>query len=227
MSTSNTSNNTIRKGVFKLFFEITIVIIGITIAFSLDRWNQRKTNKDKFKTYVGLLISDLEGQKSELEGSLGINKAVLEAYNKMLTGLQGSTPLDELFEDNFSLMQSFSTFVRTGANTYSIMQQSGDVGLIEDIKLKSRLLAIETDYERILSFEASYLEKRDRLLDPYILKFFNTKTGTFNQLNKLNRNEFANTIYLVSDLLDALIFGYENAIKDIELALPDLQETLK
>lgn len=213
-----------KKGFLKFFFELAIVIIGITIAFTLDRMNQQRTNKQKVNTYLELLGSDLRAQQKGLEGAESINRDVLSAYQQMLRGLENGEQLDELFKTYFNRMQSFSSFKQEGANTYAIMLQSGDVQLLESITLKSQLLNLETGYERIQAFEDAYLGKRDQLLDPLIIQYFDTADDSFKNLNRLNRRELQSRLYLTSDLLEGLLYAYQSVIEEIGEVLPELPD---
>ncbi|OEK00326.1 hypothetical protein BFP97_01820 [Roseivirga sp. 4D4] len=213
-----------KKTFLKFFFELAIVIIGITIAFTLDRWNQERTNDDKLETYLSLLASDLKAQGEGIDGSTRVVSDVLDAYKEMVKGLEENEPIDQLFSDYFNRMQSFSIFKREGANTYSIMLQSGDIQLIQGIVLKSQLLNLETVYNRIQNFESSYLEKRDQMLDPLIVQYFNTSTESFENLNTVNKRQFQNRLYLIMDLLDALLYAYRDASEEIESVINELED---
>jgi hypothetical protein len=50
--------------------EIFIVIIGITIAFNLNRWGENARGKETEEAYLESLFKDVESDKKELESNL-------------------------------------------------------------------------------------------------------------------------------------------------------------
>lgn len=144
------------------FGEIIIVIIGITIAFSLNKWSEAvKTKKDKQK-YLNSLLADIDNEKTHLEANIEAFQQKLAAINQILPYLYGRPDgRDSITQKIFSL----PTLIEFYPNdvTYSTLINSGDLRLFEDFQFRKALeqhyseqSKIEIDYSRQTSINENY-----------------------------------------------------------------------
>ena len=154
-----------KKGIRYALGEILIVIVGITIAFSMNKCADQKKDDSLKQQYLENIKSDIEIDKTNLE-------SISQSIGKKIETLNNVLPL--INTDNPEKRQKMNTIysVFTSADffpkdvTYQTMINSGDFNLIDDFDLKA---AIEThysnykimlkDYERLNIIQKEYLGK--------------------------------------------------------------------
>ena len=154
-----------KKGLRYAFGEILIVIVGITIAFSMNKCADEKKDDALKHQYLENIKNDIEIDKKNLESiSLSIGKKV-GTLNEVLPLINTDHP-----EKRSKMNTIYSVFTSTDFFpkdvTYQTMINSGDFKLIDDFDLKA---AIEThysnykimlkDYERLNIIQKEYLGK--------------------------------------------------------------------
>lgn len=154
-----------KKGVRYAIGEILIVIVGITIAFSMNKCADEKKDDTLKQQYLENIKNDIEVDKKNLESisqSIGMKIGVL---NEVLPLINTDNP-----EKRSKMNKIYSIFTSSDFFpkdvTYQTMINSGDFKLIDDFDLKA---AIEThysnykimlkDYERLDIIHKEYLGK--------------------------------------------------------------------
>ncbi|TYA74879.1 DUF6090 family protein [Seonamhaeicola marinus] len=143
--------------------EIIIVIIGISIAFSLNKCSENSKNEKLKLQYLQSLKNDLEIDKTNLTQNVKSLETKIETLEKVL-------PLFNLkdLKKKRGINQIFSIIELSEFHpkdiTYQSMINSGDFSLIEDLSLKNAIenhysgyKTILKDYERQLIIHKKYL----------------------------------------------------------------------
>ncbi|GAA0740128.1 DUF6090 family protein [Gaetbulibacter jejuensis] len=145
--------------------EILIVIVGISIAFTMNKCSENSKSETLKQQYLENIKSDIEIDKKTLESiSLSIDKKT-EILNTVLPLINTDNP-----EKHSKLSTIYTVFTSTDFFpkdvTYQTMINSGDFKLIDDFNLKT---AIENhysnykimlkDYERLDIIHKEYLGK--------------------------------------------------------------------
>ena len=131
------------------FGEILIVIIGISIAFSMNKCAEASKNDTLRLKYLNSIKNDLQIDKANLETNL-------EEVGKKMETLQRVIPLfnEEDLNKKMGIRQIFGIMQLTNFNpkdiTYQSMINSGDFSLINDFELKTAIETHYSDYKTIL-----------------------------------------------------------------------------
>lgn len=142
--------------------EIFIVIIGITIAFSLNSWNENRKNNQKKQKYLESLKSDIENEKTQLEQNIVSFKEYIAIAENLIPylGKQREIP-DSIPKMVFKLANPVN-FIPQKV-TYNTMINSGDFNLIQNFELKTTIQKhfsdqdlILYDYDRLIKIHEKY-----------------------------------------------------------------------
>ncbi len=129
--------------------EVLIVIVGITIAFSMNKCSESQKNKTDKEQYLENLKQDIHVDKSNLEHNLAEITAKIETLHHIIPLINTAAP--EKLKTQHSL---FSTFKLTEFYpkdiTYQTMINSGDFKLIDDFTLKAAIEQHYSNYKTIL-----------------------------------------------------------------------------
>ncbi|MFD1063240.1 DUF6090 family protein [Winogradskyella litorisediminis] len=128
--------------------EIIIVIIGITIAFSMNKCAESRTDAKLKEQYLSNLKSDIEADKLQLTKNAKDLKQKLKICEELIpilnTGKKQGMPL---MNSTFELVQ-YNTFSPQDI-TYKTLINSGDLKLIDDFDLKTSIQGHYTQYEQL------------------------------------------------------------------------------
>ena len=150
------------------FGEILIVIIGITIAFSLNKCSESSKNQKIKTTYLQNLINDIKKDQQALEKNL----ITLEEYRK--NALSIPPLLKESQEKKMSAIEKvfkispLIEFVPQDI-TYKTLINSGDLKLFDDIALKS---AIQKYYSSNLHEVLKAYKRQEIIHTEYLGKYY-------------------------------------------------------
>ena len=139
--------------------EVLIVIIGISMAFSMNKCSENSKNKTLKYKYLESLVNDLEIDKNQLETNT-------EAIEKKIETLKSILPLfnSSNLQEKRGVFKMFPVANLTDFTpkdiTYQTMINSGDFKLIEDLNIKT---AIETHYSNYKTILKHY--KRQEIIN--------------------------------------------------------------
>jgi len=129
--------------------EIAIVIVGITIAFSLNSIKENISNKKLKKQYLENILQDIEKEIETLEGNNKKIQQKLEDISvvKPFLGnntIRRDTILQRFFE--IAVLVDFSP----ENTTYQTLINSGDMKLIDDFTLRQNIEAHYSNHKNVL-----------------------------------------------------------------------------
>ena len=126
---------------FAVIIEVVVIIIGLMLAFQLDRWREDRVERQEERTYVNRLVSDIEIDIPAIEYAielqtlrLGLVDLLIEVVDKPEAALARRTEfLGAVSQAAFTYTPPLTS------HTFENLRTTGDLGLILDEDLK-RLL---------------------------------------------------------------------------------------
>lgn len=145
------------------FGEILIVIIGISIAFSINKCAEDSKNEKQKQQYLLNIKNDVEADNIALEENRKLIEEKIGVASEVLPLLNTNAPNKmSAVSKIFNLMQ-LSNFTPND-NTYQALINSGDFKLIDDFELKTAIEkhyssyeAIQQDYARLENIQKEHV----------------------------------------------------------------------
>ncbi len=142
--------------------EVIIVIIGISIAFSLNQWAENNKNRNIRQQYLQSLIADIDSETEHLQNNIEAFEQKIQQIQRIMPYLYGlQNGRDTIAMKIFSLAEI--VHFKPQDVTYKTLINSGDLGLFNDFELKKRLEdyyssheSIRMDYERQHNINEKY-----------------------------------------------------------------------
>ncbi len=130
--------------------EIALVVIGILIALSINNWNDQKKNAESELLYYSRILDDFELDKQL------IDELVDKANNRISTSKEVLLDLHSGTKDKNYLLNKFLVAIRSDAYvprnvTFKDLISSGNLKLLNDIRIKNSLIQFYSDLENIQS----------------------------------------------------------------------------
>ncbi|MDO1501382.1 DUF6090 family protein [Winogradskyella maritima] len=205
--------------------EIIIVIIGITIAFSMNKCAESRSNTKLKEQYLTNLKSDIEADRLQLENNIEAIDKKIKVCEQIIPVLntnsqQGMSLLTNVFEiveyENFNSKKT----------TYLTLVNSGDLKLIEDFELKT---AIQQHYSNYEEMADDYI-RHTSLIQDYLGNYL-VNNADYDQMNQGN-SPFLDEIKL-KNIVRALLQSFvdkrtatQEGVKSCDNVLETLGEAL-
>ena len=126
--------------------EIILVVIGILIALQINNWNDQKKNASVENVYYSKILEDFELDKKLIENLLE------KADYRIATSKEILMELDSGTKDKYQLINKFLLATRGDIYvprdmTFKDLISSGNLKLINDIKIKNSLIQYYSELE--------------------------------------------------------------------------------
>ena len=121
------------------FIELIVVIIGITIAFTLEGWSASKKERRLEANYINSIKSDLQKDKLDLEFIVDSTDVVLRHVREVFQFVYQNEPVESYRYHHATSGYAAAHFYPKNG-TYTSIVNSGDLGLITDFLTFTLLL---------------------------------------------------------------------------------------
>ena len=199
--------------------EIIIVIIGISLAFTLNNWKEGRSDQRQRQQYLSALELDVAAEIKQLEELQGTIQLRLGQIQQMSGHIGYDRPgKDTVLMKVFEIGRAVS--FQPDNITYQTLVNSGDLKLIDDFELRR---AIEAHYSEHTEVLRNY-ERLDNIYATYLGEYFvrNVDYGAVRQgdFSSVDTEFFRNILY-------SLMGGYQMAYTANEACLASNRELLE
>ena len=120
--------------------EIALVVIGILIAIQINNWNEvRKTANIEIE-YLKRLRSDLVNDTIYYHRRIKYADKVIADHKKAIKTSHTEIASSQDFFQSFNYLEFSSEFLSIRDNTYNEMHNSGQINIIKNDKIKTKIL---------------------------------------------------------------------------------------
>lgn len=134
----------------RAFREIGFIVVGVLIALTGNSWWQHRQDRTSERTYLRQLLADTRANEALLAAAISEDSVTQWHNAEQLRALQrASAPPDSVLEHWMSSPNGMYSDPRPRLGTLTALLQTGDVRLLRDDSLRSRLIgyASEMDYD--------------------------------------------------------------------------------
>jgi len=207
--------------------EILLVMIGITLAFQVDNWNENRERKiAEIRTYENIR-DEIIGDKELIQGQINYNNnyMVQFEYAKDIILTNDQTKMDTLGIIATKLT-NYSDIEGEG-NIYETMVNSGEIQLLRNQRIINRVRWLEERYNYINRMENIHYDVMMNFAAPNITSAVNFITAEVVDPDLIFSNEFQNLVFLLIRVMKEKDNTYLSAINEIDGILALIDEELK
>lgn len=196
--------------------DLLIVIIGITIAFKLNTWNESIRTSLEAKDYIESFYIENRTNETNLSSALKFsisNKKDIDTLKQILISKKYD---DERIKTLAASMMALATF-SPSVTTMENITASGEFKLIKDIELRKQIIDTYNSYNVTLKFEGILSDYVDKYVTPFF--FENVRFSDFSSLHSDFKKEplFENIVFGYEILLNQQIKGYQDNLDEVKL----------
>lgn len=155
--------------------ELLIVVFGILIAVEIDDWNEDRKNRSLEQRYLDRLQADMQGTLDDSVAFTTWNERVISDQQVILSALKSGSLAESdaaAFDRGLVFLGEINPPKRRWG-TIEELKSSGTLGIIRDVKLRSQIAAVESEYERTAQIIED-LNQQLILLRPIVQPYFET-----------------------------------------------------
>lgn len=147
--------------------EILIVILGISIAFSMNKCAENTQNETQKQQYISNLKEDIRADKSQLEGNLVKINEKIDICTNLIPILGSNDPQKDVKLRGVYTVANLTNFTPKDY-THQTLVNSGDLKLMNNFELKSDILKHYSIYKEI---HKAY-ERQETINKDYLGNYF-------------------------------------------------------
>ena len=222
----------IKEGNFKRYLlyaigEILLVMIGISLAFQLDNWNENRIKQNsEFKYYENIRVQ-IADDKELLQMLKDMNNGYMAEFNYAYEIIETNdrNKLDTLGLIMRNLTQN-SDFDRQG-NIYETMVNSGEIKLLRNQDIVNGIRKLEEKYIYANRMENIHADAIMFHVAPAINPLINFRTGKIQKPDLIFNIELQNSFSILIQLMQEKDKVYNEALNEIEVITALIDEELK
>lgn len=223
--------NLIEEGRLKKYFlyavgEILLVMIGISLAFQLDNWNEDRIKANTELSHYKNIHDQIADDKNLILGLIQFNNGYREQFSYASKIIETN---DRGKKDTLGLivrnLTQYSDFDRQG-NIYETMVNSGEVKLLKNHDIVNGLRVLEEKYLYINRMENIHYDAMMTYVIPALnpnLKFANAKIM---KPDALYTYEFQNLVLSLIQIMQEKSQVYQEALDEIEIVTQRISEEI-
>ena len=206
--------------------DLLIVIIGISIAFKLNNWNElRKTEREKME-YLESFYNENIVNRENLLSALKFSKSTKEDIDTLKQILISGNFSDERIKSLISSMMSMADFSPSTTTMENIIA-SGEFDLINDIDLRKNIINTYNAYKTTDKFESLLTDYVNEYVTPFFMENFRFSNFSIVNSDLYTDPLFENIVFGYEALLIQQISGYERNLKKQDVLIEKLTTTNK
>lgn len=189
--------------------ELFVVFIGITLAFTLNNWRENSKDRELEQQYIKSFYDEIDYTTSRLDSVIIHNKVKKERLKKMIPLMESENmPIDSAIVA-ISLMAEINMFIGK-TNTYESIKNSGNFNIIQNFKVRSKIIEYYESYKGKDLVESYYKMYIDNYSIPFIIENLNLVNGKIVNPKSFKGHEINNLIIGYYQLLVQVINNYED-----------------
>ena len=193
--------NNVKKYLLYAIGEILLVMIGITLAFQVDNWNESREKKiAEIRTYENI-SNQINGDKKLIQNQIDFNNYYMAQfeYARKIIMTNDRSQMDTLGVIVGNLT-NYSDFDREG-NIYETLVNSGEIQLLRNQRIVDRIRVLEQRYNYINRMESIHYDVMIDYAARSITSVINFASAEVIKPELIFIHEFQNLIFLLVQIM--------------------------
>ena len=195
--------------------DLLIVIIGITIAFQLNNFNESNKSYTQERDYLKNFYEENRDNELALSSALEFALLTKNDIDTLKQVLLSKDYEDERIKNLSASMMALSDF-HPSVVTMENITESGEFNIISDLKYREKLIDTYNSYQTTSQLENILTDYVNEYVTPFFFK--NIRFSDFTSLNNnfIENPEFENIVIGYDALLTQKVKGYEENLKKLK-----------
>ena len=223
---SSIKKGNIKRYIFYAIGEILLVMIGISLAFQVDNWNENRLKKDEEILYYQNIRDQIRDDAELIQRQVHFNNSYMAQfeYANAIIEANDRSKMDTLGLIIPNLLQ-YSDFDRQG-NIYETMVNSGEIKILRNHKIVKGIRTLEEKYLYINRMENIHYDATSNHVAAFINPVANFGTAEIKKPDRVFNYEFQNLLTMLLFVMTEKNKVYNEALNQIEVITRLINEEL-
>lgn len=207
--------------------EILLVMIGISLAFQLDNWNDNRIKKNAEIRYYENIRDQIADDKALVTQQVHFNDRYMAQfkYANEILETNDRTRMDTLGLIVRNLTQ-YSDFDKKG-NIYETLVNSGEIKLLRNYEIMNSIRELEEKYTYLNRMENIHYDAAMTYGAPAMISTIKLSNGQIQKPDLIYNYEFQNLLVSVMHVMTEKNKVYNEALYEIEVVTKLIAEELE
>lgn len=207
--------------------EILLVMIGLSLAFQLNNWNDNRIKENTEVTYYKNIKDQIEDDKGLLEEQVAYNNHYLVQfkYANEIIEANDRSKIDTLGLIVHKFTQ-YSDFDRKG-NIYETLVNSGEIKLLKNLTIVNNIRGLEEKYNYVNRMENIHYDAMMKYVIMSITPIIKFSDSSVQKPDLLYNYEFQNLVLSLIQVMTEKDQVYNEAMAEIENIIKLIDEELE
>lgn len=174
------------------FLEFSVVIIGILLAFQLNKCSSDKTQRQLIETHLTQIKEETKINKHSILSSIKYDEENLIKLDSVINLIQKKENFDIVNNLSLELLNLGGVYIRK--NAYLNLTETGDIKFISDFSQKERVISLYEFYNWVQSFNDISMNLYREDYYPYLRDNFDLVGGTTRSVEIYTSKKFQNIL---------------------------------
>ncbi len=206
--------------------DLAVVIIGVTAAFSLNSWRERRKDLQRERTYLLGFERDTESDLAQLAELTGQESARSVRAASFIDSMKAGVAS---IGDATLMMTDIMTIVgfKPNRTTFTSLMNAGHMDATGDFAFRASLVRLQDEFDTVAEKEGWLREFVSRFAMPFIYDHMDLSDGSFTGPGIVDSPGFRNLVLGYSTLQSQNLRAYEELGSTLSTFRGELRRRLK
>lgn len=203
---------------------LLVVILGISIAYSLEGWRESRKEKVLETAYLKALQEDLQNDFDQLDTLLKVDLSRMTMLNRLAEVTYNPAASRDSLGYYIRFLIFHQSFEPQRA-AYEAITSSGNLNLISDFELRGRLIELYSQWYRGSGqYDEAVMEFTNQFMRPFTIYNVEFLSGIDVKKDFIDKSSFKNMIFSYQAVFEARLNFQKDLLRELEELIRQLDE---
>lgn len=213
----------IRNQIIEKFIDIILIVVSVYIALLVENWAQRRHDKERLHQYYNDFVTEIQKDIDDLKSVTADAEKHITNFKNHVKFIKQGGPADSIL-NYFIMSRSVNFFINSSLLSYKSMMASGDIKLVENLKVREALLDLDMKYSGLKIQEEIYLDFISKELRKFYSDNFDLLSGNPLKSDFYKQSGYRNIVVISLGMNQARLKSYKDALEKAKKTLEILKK---
>ena len=201
--------------------EFFVVIIGILLAFQLNKYAENRNNRNNVKVHIEQLKEETKLNSFFMKNGVKYSEIGLHKMDTLINLLESQKDFKTVDRLLVEFMEFNGVYIRK--NAYHSLIESGDFRLMASMDEKQKIINLYEYYDWVESFSEDAFSKYNSEFYPFMQEHFDRSKGSFINKDFYKRPKLKNILYSYQTVLSRKVDKLKSCSTEMDKFLETIQ----
>ena len=194
--------------------EFAVVLVGILIAFQLNRCSEDSTNESLVDEHISYIVDETEFNKRMLSNSISESQKLQKTLDSLLGAIDAQQDFSRINMLSLKMMNLNNNYLKK--NAYQTFVESGDIRFVEDFNLKNNVISLYEFYKYAEGMDEMTRNSYVQFFYPYMVENMDLYRASLQDKKVYTNKEYKNILSVYQYTLKARLGVHKQTLAKME-----------